>query len=66
VALEAAQLDLLAADRGERAHRLVESMDHVRDRFGHASVVSGSSIQLIGALPQDRYGFVLRTPSLTK
>ncbi len=66
VALEAAQLDLLAPEAGARAHQLVESVDHVRDRFGHASVVAGSSIQLLGTLAQDRYGFVLRTPSLTK
>jgi hypothetical protein len=38
----------------------------VRDRYGHAVVVSGRSLHLLGTLPQDRYGFVLRTPSLTK
>jgi DNA polymerase-4 len=66
VPLEGAQLDFLAPAGGVRAHRLVESVDHVRDRFGHASVISGSSIRLLGTLAQDRYGFVLRTPSLTK
>jgi DNA polymerase-4 len=66
VALEGAQLDFLAPAGDVRAHRLVESVDHVRDRFGHAAVVSGSSIGLLGTLAQDRYGFVLRTPSLTK
>ena len=66
VALDAAQLDLLACAGQDRAHRLVEGVDAVRDRYGHASLVSGRSLPLLGALAQDRHGFVLRTPSLTK
>ena len=62
----AAQLDLIAPAGQERAHRLVEGVDAVRDRYGHASLVSGSALHLLGELPQDRNGFVLRTPSLTK
>jgi DNA polymerase-4 len=61
-----AQLDLLAATGQARAHRLVEGVDAVRDRYGHASLVSGSALHLLGELPQDRHGFILRTPSLTK
>ena len=41
-------------------------LDEVRDRFGHASVVAGRSLALLGRLEQDRHGYVLRTPSLTK
>jgi len=66
VALDAAQLDLLAGAGDDRAHRLVEGVDAVRDRYGHASLVSGRSLPLLGQLAQDRNGFVLRTPSLTK
>jgi len=49
-----------------RAHRLVEELDAVRDRYGHAALVSGSALHLLGTLQEDRNGFVLRTPSLTK
>jgi DNA polymerase-4 len=49
-----------------RDRRLHEAVDSIRDRFGHAAVVSGRSIDLLGKLPQDENGFVLRTPSLTK
>ncbi len=66
VALDAAQLDLLAPAGQARAHSLIEGLDAVRDRYGHGSLVSGSALHMLGALPQDRHGFVLRTPSLTK
>lgn len=62
----AGQLDLFDAGRGPRLDRLYESLDRVRNRFGHSAVVAGKSVALIGRLPQDGYGFVLRTPSLTK
>lgn len=66
VTREALPLDLFDPEGQERAHRLVEGLDTVRDRYGHASLVSGRSLHLLDALPQDRYGFILRTPSLTK
>lgn len=62
----AGQLDLFDPDRGPRLDSLYRSLDRVRDRFGHSAVVAGPSISLIGQLEQDGYGFVLRTPSLTK
>ena len=65
-ALDGAPLDLFAGAAQEKTHRLVEGLDQVRDRYGHAVVVSGRSLALLGTLPQDRHGFVLRTPSLTK
>ena len=52
-----------AATRARHIHRAV---DDIRDRFGHAAVVSGQSIDLLGKLDRNDYGFVLRTPSLTK
>jgi hypothetical protein len=42
------------------------ALDAIRNRYGHASIVAGESIALLGQLRQDDYGFVLRTPSLTK
>lgn len=62
----AGQLDLFDPERGQRLDRLYASLDRVRDRFGHSAVVAGKSIALMGRLEQDGYGFVLRTPSLTK
>ena len=54
------------AAASERLDRLYASLDRVRDRFGHSAVVAGRSIALMGKLEQDGYGFVLRTPSLTR
>lgn len=63
-----------AADKGklfqpaEQARRaeLYKAVDQIRGRFGHAALVAGQSIELVGQLEQNDYGFVLRTPSLTK
>lgn len=60
------QLDLFDPERGVRLDRFYQSLDRVRDRFGHSAVVTGASIHLLGKVEQDGYGFVLRTPSLTK
>ncbi len=46
--------------------RLYGTIDTIRHRFGHAAVVTGEALELLGHLEQDDYGFVLRTPSLTK
>ena len=62
----AAQADLFDGEAAIERERLTQSLDLVRDRFGHASVVAGPSVQFLGRLVQDRNGFVLRTPSLTK
>ena len=62
----AAQADLFDGETAIERERLTQSLDLVRDRFGHASVVAGPSVQFLGRLVQDRNGFVLRTPSLTK
>ena len=49
-----------------RRRSLYAAIDSIRDRWGHAAVVTGRSIELLGHLQQNDYGFVLRTPSLTK
>jgi DNA polymerase-4 len=54
----------------ELSHRrlagLCETLDDIRQRFGHSSVIAGRSINLINRLERDTYGYILRTPSLTK
>jgi DNA polymerase-4 len=51
------------ARQDRRLHRV---LDDIRDRYGHAAVVNGKSVALMGQLNQNDYGFILRTPSLTK
>ncbi|MEY4374330.1 MAG: dinB polymerase-4 [Candidatus Eisenbacteria bacterium] len=52
-------------EAGRRA-ALCEALDRVRSDFGHGAVVSGRALHLKGQVEEDRYGFVLRTSSLTK
>lgn len=49
-----------------RELRLLESLDAIRRRYGYSAVVCGKSLHLLGKLPQDDHGFILRTPSLTR
>ena len=60
------QLDFITSAGREREARLTSGLDRVRDRFGHGALVGGRSLILLDRLRRDRYGFVLRTPSLTK
>ena len=50
----------------QRCDNIQHAIDAVRDRFGHGSMVTGPAIDLLDRLEKDDYGFVLRTPSLTK
>jgi len=52
-------------EAGRRA-ALCEALDRVRGSYGHGAVVSGRALNLKGRVDEDRHGFVLRTPSLTK
>jgi DNA polymerase-4 len=45
---------------------LLRAFDDVRSAYGHGVLVSGRALHLRGRLEEDRHGFVLRTPSLTK
>lgn len=60
------QLDCLAARSREREAELAGGVDRVRDRYGHGALVAGRALALLDSHARDRYGFVLRTPSLTK
>ena len=57
------QLELFSDASLARFHAAV---DAIRDKFGHGAIVAGRAIDLLGKLPHDAYGYVLRTPSLTK
>ena len=57
---------LLESVRRGRQHDLYDTIDSIRDRWGHAAIITGKSIELLGELKQNDYGFILRTPSLTK
>jgi DNA polymerase-4 len=50
----------------DRLADLYGTLDRIRERFGHSSVIAGRSINLINRLERDSYGYILRTPSLTK
>jgi DNA polymerase IV len=50
----------------EALERFTTAVDAIRDKFGHGALVSGRAIELLNKLPKDAYGYVLRTPSLTK
>jgi DNA polymerase-4 len=50
----------------DRLEDLYGTLDRIRSRFGHASVIAGKSIGLMKRLERDSYGYILRTPSLTK
>jgi DNA polymerase-4 len=62
----AGQSELFEAGADFEREKLYRSLDEVRSRFGHSAVVAGPSVRFLGKLEQDRNGFVLRTPSLTK
>lgn len=50
----------------QRRRDLHTAVDAIRDRWGHGAIVAGKSANLLGRLQQNDYGFILRTPSLTK
>ncbi|MCI0340111.1 MAG: DNA polymerase IV [Planctomycetales bacterium] len=60
------QGDLFAAPADLRRPALLLALDRIRARYGASAVVAGPALALLGKLAQDSYGFVLRTPSLTK
>ncbi len=63
---KAAAGELFEPPAQARRRGLYAAIDTIRNRWGHAAVVTGDSIDLLGRLEQNDYGFVLRTPSLTK
>ena len=49
-----------------RSASLYRVLDEVRNRYGYSSIITGRSLDLLAKMTRDDYGFVLRTPSLTK
>ncbi len=52
--------------RAERTARLARAVAGIRRRHGFHRIVQGPSVALMGQLPQNEHGFVLRTSSLTR
>lgn len=46
--------------------KLYRSIDSIRNKYGFSSIVMGESINNSKRLEHDNYGYILRTPSLTK
>jgi DNA polymerase-4 len=61
-----AQAGLFPDPDAERARRLAECKDAIRQRFGFMSLLSGSALLLGRQLEHDRDHFRLRTPCLTR
>ncbi|HUT59301.1 MAG TPA: DNA polymerase IV, partial [Phycisphaerae bacterium] len=63
---ESSRAALFEAPPEVRRRQLHHAVDEIRDRYGHAALITGKAINLMGHLERNDYGFVLRTPSLTK
>jgi DNA polymerase-4 len=60
------QVDMLDEERRVKLENLYRCLDKLRQKFGHSVVIAGNSLELLGKLRQDSYGYILRTPCLTK
>ena len=60
------QKGLYGSDNDERLADLYRSLDSIRSKFGHSAIIAGRSVNLMNRLERDSYGYILRTPSLTK
>jgi DNA polymerase-4 len=64
--VETTQDTLYDASLEEKMGGLCLSLDAIRAKYGHSAVIVGQSVSLMKRLERDSYGYVLRTPSLTK
>jgi len=62
----AGTVEMRLFDSAERHRRFTRAVDAVRSRFGFGSVITGKALELMNTLERTSYGYVLRTPSLTK
>jgi DNA polymerase-4 len=60
------QGELFPDEGRQRARRLRQCKDDIRQRFGFLAVVNGSALELVERLEHDRDNFKLRTPCLTR
>jgi DNA polymerase-4 len=60
------QGELFAEPSQEKLANLYACLDRLRQRFGHSVVLAGKSLDAMAGRSRDRYGFILRTPCLTK
>ena len=61
--LDGGQLELFSDEGLRKFHGVI---DAIRDKHGDGAIVAGRAIELLSKLPKDAYGYILRTPSLTK
>ena len=59
-------LDDARAVRPNRQASLDAVVDRLREQFGFRALLRGPSLELLESLPSDTYGFILRTPCLTR
>jgi len=45
---------------------LCHCLDRLRRKYGHSVILTGNALDALVGLRRDRYGFLLRTPCLTK
>ena len=60
------QMEMFDEERSRRMANLYACLDRIRGRFGHSVIVAGQSLDLLGKLDRDCYGYALRAPCLTK
>jgi len=60
------QREFFGERNADKLANLYWCLDRLRQRFGHSVIVAGKSLDGLGKLRKDRYGFILRTPCLTK
>ena len=64
--VETTQESLYDPSLAEKMEELYRSLDAIRAKYGHSAVIVGRSVSLMKRLERDSYGYILRTPSLTK
>ncbi|MGR3221009.1 MAG: DNA polymerase Y family protein, partial [Candidatus Anammoxibacter sp.] len=61
------QLQLFDVDNKRiKKLKLYRAIDSIRNKYGFAAIITGESFNNSRRLKHDRYGYILRTPSLTK
>ncbi len=60
------QMELFDEGKKTKLTNLYRCLDELRGRFGHSIILAGRSLDLADKLKRDSYGYILRTPCLTK
>lgn len=60
------QVPLFGGGERQKRESLCRCLDGLRRKYGHSVIICGKSLDAGENLRKDRYGFILRTPCLTK